>query len=208
MQSLRMMVLLFAAWSPIATADLAAQRPIPSGSIKEGVLSFDGRATVGSFTGRTTTITGELTGGADLSAVKGWVEAPVTTLVTGNGKRDKDLNKSMESEKYPTIRYDLDAVVPGEVRGDIAAVTLDGYFQIHGVRQHVAIPATVTFLPDGVRVQGKIPISLKSYKIGGLTKMMGMLKMYDEILTHVDLTFGSGNLPSAHAEAGTARSSD
>jgi polyisoprenoid-binding protein YceI len=198
------MIMLLAAWYPIASATLTAQRSIPSGTIREGVLSFDGRATVGSFTGRTTTMTGEMTAGPDLSSVKGWVEAPVNTLVTGNEKRDKDLNKSMESEKYPVIRYDLAAVLPGAVRGDTAAVTLDGYFQIHGVRQHAVIPATVTFRPDEVRVQGKVPISLKSYKIGGLTKMMGMLKMYDEILMHLDLTFGAGALPGAQARVGTA----
>ncbi len=201
MYRLRVTTLLLAAWFPIAAATLPAQRAIPSGALREGVLSFDGRATVGSFIGRTSTITGEMTGGAGLSEVRGWAEAPVKTIVTGNGKRDKDLNKSMESEKYPAIRFDLAAVVPGDVRGDTATVTLHGYFQIHGVRQHAAIPATVTFLPDGVRVQGEVPISLKSYKIGGLTKMMGMLKMYDEILVHVDLTFGSAGVPHQQAQA-------
>ena len=42
-----------------------------------------------------------MTGGPTLADVRGFVEAPVNTLVTGNGKRDKDLNKSMESDKYP-----------------------------------------------------------------------------------------------------------
>jgi hypothetical protein len=45
------------------------------------VLSFEGRASVGDFTGTTTAVTGEMTGGPDLSAVRGWVEAPVTTLI-------------------------------------------------------------------------------------------------------------------------------
>jgi hypothetical protein len=207
MHGLRAMVLV-AAWCSTITATVTAQHAVPSGILRAGVLSFDGRATVGNFTGSTSTITGEVTGGPELSVVKGWVEAPVNTLVTGNGKRDRDLNKSMESEKYPTIRYDLAAVVPGQVRGDTAAVTLQGFFQIHGVRQQAAIPATVTFLSDGVRLRGEMPISLKSYKIGGLSKMMGMLKMYDEILVHVDLTFGSGGVPSAHAQAGTAGSSE
>ena len=57
-------------------------------------------------------MTGQLKGGPDLTAVKGWVEAPVQTLKTGDGKRDKDLNKSMESGKYPTIRFDLIGVTP------------------------------------------------------------------------------------------------
>jgi hypothetical protein len=191
MEFLRRVILLLAAGFWILAGDAQAQRSIPSGPIREGILSFDGRATTGDFTGTTTTVTGEMTGGTELAAVRGWVEAPVKTLVTGNGKRDRDLNKSMESEKYPTIRYELVAVLPGETRGDTTTVTLHGYFLIHGVREHAAIPATVVFLSDGVRVRGDAPLNLKTYKIGGLTKMLGMLKMHEEILVHLDLTFGS-----------------
>jgi hypothetical protein len=168
-----------------------AQGPIPAGTIRTGSLSFDGRATLGDFTGTTTTVSGEMSGGPTLASVRGWVEAPVRTLVTGNGHRDSDLNKSMESEKYPTIRYELAEVIPGEVRGDTTAVTLHGYFVIHGVKQNAAIPATVVFLGDGVRVRGEVPLNLKDYKIGGLTKMLGVLRMNEGIVVHLDLTFGS-----------------
>jgi polyisoprenoid-binding protein YceI len=126
MYFIRATTLLLAAWLSSSTATLAAQRAIPSGAIRTGVLSFDGRATVGDFTGTTSTMTGEMIGAADLSAVRGWVEAPVRTLVTGNAKRDKDLNKSMEPEKYPSIRFDLTGVVPGAARGDTVDVTLQG----------------------------------------------------------------------------------
>jgi polyisoprenoid-binding protein YceI len=191
MEFLRRAILLIAAGSSIVAGGAQAQRPIPSGPIREGTLSFDGHATTGDFTGTTTSVTGTMTGGAELASVRGWVEAPVQTLVTGNGKRDRDLNKSRESEKYPTIRYELVDVVPGEARGDTATVTLHGYFLIHGVRQDAAIPATVLFLDDGIRVRGDTPLNLKTYHIGGLTKMLGMLKMHEDILVHVDLTFGS-----------------
>jgi len=208
MEFLRRAILLLAASSWIVSGDAQAQRPIPSGPIREGTLSFDGHATTGDFTGTTTTVTGEMTGGAELASVRGWVEAPVQSLVTGNGKRDRDLNKSMESGKYPTIRYELVAVVPGEVRGDTLTGTLHGYFLIHGVRQDAAIPATVLLLDDGIRVWGETPLDLKSYKIGGLSKMLGMLKMHEEILVHVDLTFGSvpaGGTPAPIGVAGSSR---
>jgi hypothetical protein len=39
-------------------------------------------------------------------------------------------------------------------------------------------------------VRGETPLNLKDYKIGGLTKALGMLKMYEQIVIHVDLTFG------------------
>ena len=181
--------ILLAAGLTVGSATAAAQRVIPDGKVAGGELSFDGHATVGDFTGTTTAVTGEMQGGAELPDVRGWVEAPVKTLVTGNGKRDKDLNKSMESEKYPTIRFDLTGVRPGSARGDTVDVTLLGTFRIHGVAREDTIPATVVFGADGVRVRGELPLNLKDYRIGGLSKGFGMLRMSEEILVHLDLTF-------------------
>ena len=188
-------ILLLVAGSVFAAGDALAQRPIPGGTIRTGTLSFDGHSTTGDFTGTTTSVNGEMTGGITLTSVRGWVEAPVRTLVTGNSRRDRDLNKSMESDKYPTIRYELTEVSPGEVRGDTIAVTLHGSFLIHGVKQPASIPATVVLLRDGVRVRGEVPLSLKTFRIGGLTKMLGLLKMHDGILVHLDLSFESPPLP-------------
>jgi polyisoprenoid-binding protein YceI len=197
----RSAALLLAIGFAAAAGNLEAQQPVPGGAIRQGVLSFDARATVGDFTGATQTIAGEMTGGASLAEVRGWVEAPVNTLVTGNGKRDKDLNRSMESEKYPTIRFDLTGVTLGEARGDTVAVTLDGKFQIHGVSQEASIPATVVLLADAIQVRGELPMNLKRYGIGGLSKMAGMLKMHEEIVVHLDLTFESSTVPG-HPVAG------
>ena len=191
MYFIRAAMLLLAAWLSSSTATLTAQGPIPSGALRTGVLSFDGRATVGDFTGATSTIAGEMIGAADLSAVRGWVAAPVRTLVTGNAKRDKDLNQSMQPEKYPSIRFDLTGVVPGAARGDTVDVTLRGTFHIHGVSRETSVPATVVLLPDAVQVRGKTPLNLGDYKIGGLSKALGMLRMQEEILVHLDLMFAA-----------------
>ena len=188
-------ILLLASASVFATAEALAQRPIPGGIVRSGSLSFDGHSTLGDFTGTTTMLTGEMTGGATLASVRGWVEAPVRTLVTGNSHRDRDLNKSMESDQYPMLRYELTEVVPGEVKGDTVAVTLHGSFLIHGVKQSAVIPATVVLLRDGVRLRGTVPLSLQAFKIGGLTKMLGLLKMHDGILVHLDLSFEASPLP-------------
>ncbi len=194
---LRVMLLLGTAL-PLAGA-ASAQRAIPDGAVQEGTLSFEGRATAGDFTGTTTTVTGEMTGGNALSEVRGWVEAPVNTLKTGNNRRDRDLNKSMESGKYPTIRFELTGVTAPEPPSDSLPVTLQGRFIIHGVTRETSVPAHVTFGPDGVRVRGTTPLNLKDYQIGGLTKMLGMLKMHEEIVVHVDLVFGPAAKPASQA---------
>jgi polyisoprenoid-binding protein YceI len=172
-----------------AASPVAGQVAIRDGQLREGVLSFDGRATMGDFVGTTSTMSGQMTGGADLAQVRGWVESPVNTLKTGNGRRDRDLNKSMESEKFPSLRFDLTGVVPGVSRGDSTAVTLSGTFTIHGVKRDVSMPATVILQPGSIRLRSAFPMNLTDYQIGGLSKMLGLLKMHPDIVVHVDLLF-------------------
>jgi polyisoprenoid-binding protein YceI len=184
-----MALLLGLAGIPLSQGATAAQTPIPSGSVVAGTLSFDGHATVGDFVGTTSTVTGELTGAPSLHGVKGWVEAPVKTLVTGKGKRDADLNKSMESDQYPVIRYELDSITPGATTGDSIGVTLHGKFIIHGVTRPADLPGQVVLGPEQSRVWANTPLNLKDYKIGGLSKALGFLKMHENIEVHVDVTF-------------------
>lgn len=195
----------------VLPAGLAAQAvgvgldgAIPSMRLASGRLSFDGHATVGDFTGTTTTVTGEMTGGESLAAVRGWVESPVKTLDTGDGKRDKDLNKSMESNEYPAMRFELagvtptavaptgvtpTGVTPGGARADTAAVQLQGKLTLHGVTRDVTLPGRVWKDGHALRLRTDFPLDLGDYEIGGLSKMLGMLRMQEGIEVHVDLTF-------------------
>ncbi len=172
-----------------AAPPLGAQRPVAAGKVSRGSLSFDGRATTGDFVGTTATVSGEMSAGASIAEVKGFVEAPVTTLLTGNGRRDRDLNKSMESDKFPTIKFELAEVEPGVEAGDSTAATLKGQLVIHGVTRPASIPAIVHFEPAGVRVTASFPLNLKDYAIGGLSKFLGVLKMNPDITVHVDVSF-------------------
>jgi polyisoprenoid-binding protein YceI len=169
-----------------------ASRSIPNGHLTSGTLSFDGHATAGDFVGKTATVSGEVTGASDLTGVRGWVEAPVMTLKTGNGKRDKDLNKSMESDKFPVLRFELARVTRTGGTGDSLGVVLHGALAIHGVTREVDLPATVQLAGSTARVRTDFPLNLKDYRIGGLSKMLGMLKMYEDIEVHSDLVFQLG----------------
>ena len=174
-------------------APAAAQQPVPNGTATAGTLSFDAKATAGDFTGTTNSVTGSMTGGATLTDVRGFVEAPVNSLVTGNGKRDKDLNKSMESDKYPVIRFELKTVQVHAERGDSTDVVLGGDFIIHGVTQAVELPAVVVRAGDTITVNSGCPLNLKDYNIGGLSKLLGILKMDEHIVVHIHVIFGSGS---------------
>ena len=177
----------------VSSATGQVSRPVPNGRVVSGTLSFDGHATAGDFVGSTTEVSGRLTGAPDVAQVRGWVEAPVKTLKTGNGKRDKDLNKSMESDKYPTIRFDLARVTrtagAGAGAGDSLGVMLHGTMTIHGVTRPVDLPGTIRFEGPTARLRTDFPLNLKDYRIGGLTKMLGILKMHEDIEVHSNLIF-------------------
>jgi polyisoprenoid-binding protein YceI len=159
--------------------------------LQSGELSFSAHATVGDFTGSTTTMSGAITG--ELSNAGGWVEAPVATLVTHNDHRDRDLRASMEVEKFPTMRFAL-APTATELspvsRGAIKAM-LRGQLTIHGVTHDVELPAVLERNADTIHVTAIFPLDLADYQIGGLTKMLGMLRMDRHIQVNVDLRFVS-----------------
>ena len=172
-------------WATLANA----QQPVGAAAVREGRLWFDGRATLGDFTGTTTSVTGRLTGGADLGEVRGWVEAPVGTLVTGNDRRDRDLRTSMGAAEFPTLRFDLTGLVVAERMADTTVVQLDGSFTLHGVTRSAKIPARLVLGERRYHLWATTPLNLKDYAIGGLSKMLGLLRMSEDIVVHIDLVF-------------------
>ena len=179
-------VFVFLALSSAGSA--AAQRNWPDAEVLRGTLSFDGKSTLGDFTGTTTTLRGQMTGGS-LALVRGWVEAPVSSLKTGNDRRDRDLVKTMEAAVFPTIRFELTGVTPAWERGDSAGVELAGNFVIHGVTRAERFKATVSRGTDGIHVvTDPIPMDLNDYQIETLTRFL-VFKMQRDIVVHIDVTF-------------------
>lgn len=177
-------------WS--AGASLPATLPAQSVSdhpVVRGELRFEGRGSLGPFVGRTTQLRGVLTGAPTLEGVRGWVEGDAKTLVTGNGRRDRDMWKSLEVDRFPTIRFDLDAVAPGATDHDSVAVTLRGRFSIHGVSRESAVRGWVHLESNRVRFHGYAPLVLTDYGIGGLSKAFGLLKMNPDVVVRMELTF-------------------
>jgi polyisoprenoid-binding protein YceI len=172
-------------------ADAAAQPAgVPAATLREGTLRFDGHATTGDFVGTTRSVTGAVVASADYASVRGEVEAPVATLRTGSGLRDRDLRKTMEVERYPTMRYDLSGAAVQSVAGtDSITLVLHGTLHLHGVSRPVDVPATVVRSADGAEVTGTFPLDLADYQIRELTKMGGLLKMHERIEVHVALRF-------------------
>ena len=176
----------------VSVSSLSAQRVISPGNVVRGTLSFDAKATLGAFTGTTSTVTGSMTGSSDVRDVRGQVEAQVNTLKTGNGLRDKDMMKAMEADSFPLMRFQLHGVSEQHQEADSAAVTLSGQMTLHGVTRDVAVPALIRFGKDGVQVTSTFPLNVRDYGVTKLSKMLGAFKMNPDIVVHVDVVFGPG----------------
>lgn len=166
-----------------------AQRTVAPTTAVSGVLRFDANATLGRFSGTSSALTGALIGGPALEEVRGWVELPVDSLRTGNGTRDRDMRKSLEAARFPTIRFDLDELRPSPMQGDSMVATLAGRFTIHGVSRSVAVPAQITWVPEGIRLEASISMDVRDYRVGGLSRMLGTLRMQPDIVVHINLLF-------------------
>ena len=181
--------LLVAFLAAVVPASLAAQRPVPSSTAVTGRLSYDGHGTFGGFVGTTDSVVGRLNGAADLAHVSGYVAARAGTLVTGNGKRDRDQWSSLQVDSFPFIRYDVDSVSVGAALGDTLAVVLHGRFEIHGVTRAVDLPSRLLLTERTAHLLAETPLDLRDYRIGGLTKFFGALKMNPAIVVHIDIGF-------------------
>ncbi len=157
--------------------------PAPNAVLRSGTLSFTGHSTVGDFVGTTTSVSGGVTGNAELASAQGWVEATVATLSTGNGLRDRDLRSTMDVAKYPTMRFELAGVTIENpaAASDTVTGALRGALTIHGVTRDVAIPATLIRAANTVDVSGAFPVDLGDYKVSGLTKLFGTLRVQRKI---------------------------
>ena len=63
------------------------------------------------------------------------------------------------------------------------------------------LPGTIEFDASRARVRSDFPVDLSDYRIGGLSKMLGLLKMYEDIEVHVDVVFGLAEREGGEGEA-------
>jgi polyisoprenoid-binding protein YceI len=175
------------------THEAVGQLPAGDLVVQHGSLTFNVHATlVGGFVGKTDSVMGEFHGGPDIVAAAGWVETPVTSLRTGNGKRDKDMRRAMQATDHPTVRFDLTraSVLSAESR-DTVPLVLHGTFELRGVARPVDLPAVAVIDGSAIHVHSDFAISMHDYTFPRLTKLMGTIVVHDSVQVHADLELTS-----------------
>jgi polyisoprenoid-binding protein YceI len=166
----------------LVTPPVAGQTVAPA-PLRHGEVSFAMAATtVNDFVGHAAVARAEFSG-TELASVTGVVEVRVAEMRTGIGLRDSHMRNAMRADSFPTIRFELTGVAPGDPHGDTTSVALTGNLTIHGVTKAVRVPGTVVLHASGAEVTASFPVDMREYGIAPPSRFFGAVRVLP--VTHV-----------------------
>lgn len=127
-----------------------------------GTVNFHSKTGIHSFTGTSHHLTGQIN--LSTGTIDFYVD--LETLDTGNGKRDRDMFQTLETDKYPfaeffgSLHSDFDINKTGP-----QPVTVKGTFKLHGKKQQIEVQGTMKKTNEGILVKADWVIRLEDYKI-------------------------------------------
>lgn len=92
---------------------------------------------------------GEIHFSPDTDAISGEIAVDAASGDSGNGSRDRKMNKDiLESTRYPDITFRPDRVEGKVAPSGSSDVQVHGLFGIHGSEHEITVPAHVEFSPQ------------------------------------------------------------
>lgn len=127
-----------------------------------GHAEFESSVPLHSFTGTSEHLVGKIT--LQDSTVDFYLD--LTTLDTGNDKRDKDMRETLETDKYPFAEFfgKLTSGFNPDSTGE-QKVTVRGEFTIHNITRDVSITGTLQRKPEGIIVEADWTLNMTDYNI-------------------------------------------
>lgn len=182
---------LIAVCAALMVAPLAARgQALTVLPLRHGEISFAMSATkVNDFVGHVDTLHAEFQG-TELAQASGFLELRVSDMHTGIGLRDSHMRHALREDKFPTIRFDLLRVDPGEARNDTIPAVFTGRLMIHGFTRTIQAPGTVIVRPEAVQVTASTPIDMRAYGIEPPSRFFGAIRVNPVTIVTVNLTFG------------------
>lgn len=147
-----------------------------------GHVEFLSNVPLHSFVG----VSDVLTGRVDLAENTVDFYVDLNTLDTGNGKRDKDMRKTLETDDYPFAEFF--GSLTGEVNPgspDPQEVDVEGTFTIHGITKPIRVPGIITFTEGRMRIEASWTLLLEDYDI--TPPRLLFLKVDDEQAITIDI---------------------
>jgi polyisoprenoid-binding protein YceI len=107
-------------------------------------------------------------------APTGYIEADVESLKSGKRIEDKALQKQVEANKYPTIRYEVRGV-----EGGPESFKVTGAFTFHGITQEFVEQATARLDGDTLHVEAEHTFDIQDFGVKPFKILM--LKVHPEV---------------------------
>lgn len=134
----------------------------PSFVTKDGYVEFQSSVPLHSFTGKSDLLNGRISL-AD-STVDFYVD--LSTLKTGNGKRDKDMRKTLNTKEYPFAEFFGKLTTPFDPSSSAEqVVSVAGTFSIHGITRDLEVSGTLRAEGDNLLLSATWEISNEAYDI-------------------------------------------
>jgi hypothetical protein len=114
------------------------------------------------------------------------VSLPVTALKSEKDGLDKNLQKALKADKFPTIDVKLTGYTATPT-GDSLGITAEGEITVAGKTIPLKLEGVGRPTPEGLRVTGRKPLLMTSFDVKPPKMMMGTIKTRDEVVIHWDL---------------------
>lgn len=193
---------LASAWLTAALFGVSLSGPASAGTERWVVESgksrvgFDAFHSLGDFSGESETPSGEVE--LDIEdlkkPIKGTLTAPVASLRTGKAGRDKDLQRALDGERHPEIRYRIDKVESSfQSLADNTDVllTLHGVLSMRGTERPVSFMGRVRLRQGTLWVRGENRIRPADFGVPPLRSWLVSMKEY--VLATFDLVLSKAN---------------
>jgi polyisoprenoid-binding protein YceI len=92
----------------------------------------------------------------------------------------------LETAKYPDITF-KSTDVTGTIKNGAFDVKIGGNMTLHGVTQHVVIPATVTVSGDTLRAAGEFSLDRKKFNVNATNAFKGLVKVKHKLRFTFDI---------------------
>jgi hypothetical protein len=128
---------------------------------------------------------------------------PVRSLHSKKKGLDKNLWKTLNADKYPTICFRLSRYTLAPGAADTMSVHAEGTLEVAGQERPAKLEARAYRSGKGVWLEGNEPLLMSDFGIRPPKMMMGTLRVADEIVVHYRLLLvPGGDSPVSSKERG------
>lgn len=129
---------------------------------RTGYVEFHSTVPLHSFNGKSKHLVGKIS--MPDSTVDFYVD--LTTLKTGIGKRDRDMRKTLNTEKFPFAEFYGKLLTPVDLSDTtVQPARVRGEFKVHGISDKVTIEGSLKPTGEGLRIEASWILLLKDHDI-------------------------------------------